>query len=66
MLAGLLIALSLGAFGYQTLSYKNQNRPVDLSLTTEKSEKVPVLRMIGIIAFSSAVLLLVRSPKFAS
>jgi len=59
MLAGLLITLSLSAFSYQTLSYKDQ----DLNLTAQKSEKVPVPRMVGILTFSSAVLLLVRGPK---
>ncbi len=61
ILAILLIVLGIGAFAYQGISYTTREKVVDLGpiqVTTEKTKRLPLPPIVGVIALASGIVLL--------
>jgi len=66
LMAIVLIALGIIAFAYQGISYKSQDRIVDLGplhVTAEKTHTLPLPPIVGGIAFVAGIALLVFGSK---
>ncbi len=64
----LLIAVGLVAFAYQGISYTTKEKPVDLGfvqVTPEKTRWIPLPPIVGAIALTGGVALLLRNTKAA-
>lgn len=62
LLAIVLIALGIGAFSYQAITYTTKEKVVDigpLELTTEKTRTIPLPPIVGALALVGGILLLV-------
>ncbi|MDA9101178.1 DUF3185 domain-containing protein [Omnitrophica bacterium] len=62
----LLIALGIVAFSYQGITYKTREKAVDLGslqVTTERTKKIPLSPIVGVIAVIGGTGLLLRSTK---
>lgn len=58
----ILIALGIGAFSYQAITYTTKEKVVDigpLELTTEKTRTIPLPPIVGALALAGGILLLV-------
>lgn len=58
----ILIALGIGAFSYQAITYTTKEKVVDigpLELTTEKARTIPLPPIVGALALAGGILLLV-------
>ena len=68
LLAIILIALGIFAFGYEGLNYTTREKVVDigpLKVTTEKTRTLPLPPLVGGIALVSGIVLLVVGSKKA-
>ncbi len=66
ILAILLIVLGIGAFAYQGISYTTREKVVDLGpiqVTTEKTKRLPLPPIVGVIALASGIVLLAIGNK---
>jgi hypothetical protein len=66
ILAILLIALGLVAFGYQGITYTSKEKVVDLGalqVTTETKKTLPLPPIVGVIALVGGIALLVLGQK---
>jgi hypothetical protein len=62
LFAIVLIALGIGAFSYQAITYTTKEKVVDigpLELTTEKTRTIPLPPIVGALALAGGILLLV-------
>jgi hypothetical protein len=58
----ILIALGIGAFSYQAITYTTKEKVVDigpLEITTEKTRTIPLPPIVGALALAGGILLLV-------
>lgn len=68
LLAIMLIALGIIAFGYEGFNYTTREKVVDigpLKVTTEKTRSLPLPPIVGAIAFVGGIVLLVVGSKKA-
>ena len=66
LLAVILIAIGIVAFGYQGITYTTKENVVDigpLKVTTEKSNTLPLPPIVGAIALVGGIVLLVAGKK---
>jgi hypothetical protein len=66
LLAIILIALGVVAFGYQGITYTTQEKVVDLGplqMTAEKTKTFPLPPIVGAIALVGGIVLLVMGGK---
>lgn len=66
LLAIMLIALGVVAFGYQGITYKSQEKVVDLGplqMTAETTKTLPLPPIVGAIALVGGIVLLVMGRK---
>lgn len=66
LLAFLLVALGIGAFAYQSISYTTHEKVVDVGpihVTTEKSHTLPLPPIVGALALLSGVGLFVLDSR---
>jgi hypothetical protein len=66
LLAVLLIALGIVAFGYQGITYTTNEKVVDigpLEVTAEKTRTIPVPPIVGALALAGGIVLLVVGRK---
>jgi len=66
LLAIMLIALGVVAFGYQGITYTTKEKVVDLGplqMTAEKTKTFPLPPIVGAIAFVGGIVLLVMGKK---
>ncbi len=66
LLAVILIAIGIVAFGYQGITYTTKENVVDigpLKVTTEKSNTLPLPPIVGAIALVGGIVLLVVGKK---
>ncbi len=59
----LLVALSITAFAYEGITYKTREKAVDigsLQVTTEKTKRIPLPPIVGVIALIGGIALLVK------
>ena len=66
LLAIMLIALGIIAFGYEGLNYTTREKVVDigpLKVTTEKTKTLPLPPIVGAIALAGGIVLLVIGSK---
>ena len=66
LLAILLIALGVVAFGYQGITYTTRENVVDLGplqMTAEKTKTLPLPPIVGAIALVGGIVLLVMGSK---
>lgn len=66
LLAIMLIALGIIAFGYEGFNYTTREKVVDigpLQVTTEKSKTLPLPPIVGAIALAGGIVLLVIGSK---
>ncbi len=57
-----LIALGIGAFSYQAITYTTKEKVIDIGplvLTTEKTRTIPLPPIVGALALAGGILLLV-------
>jgi hypothetical protein len=66
LLAIMLIALGVVAFGYQGITYTTKEKVVDLGplqMTAEKTKTLPLPPIVGAIALVGGIVLLVMGRK---
>ena len=66
LLAIVLIAIGIDAFGYQGISYTTREKVVDIGpieMTTEKTRTLPLPPIVGGIALVGGIVLLVMARK---
>jgi len=66
LLAIMLITLGIVAFGYQGITYKSQEKVVDLGplqMTAETTKTFPLPPIVGAIALVGGIVLLVMGRK---
>ena len=66
MIALILIALGIAAFAYQGITYTTREKVVDLGpiqVTTEKTKRLPLPPIVGVIALASGIVLLAIGNK---
>ncbi|OQX28116.1 MAG: DUF3185 domain-containing protein [Desulfobacteraceae bacterium IS3] len=66
LIAIILIAVGIVAFGYQGISYTTREKVVDLGpleMTAEKTRTLPLPPIVGAIALAGGVLLLVTGRR---
>jgi hypothetical protein len=66
LLAVVLIALGIGAFSYQAITYTTKEKVVDigpLTVTAEKTKTIPLPPIVGAIALAGGILLLVMKKR---
>ena len=62
LFAIILIALGIGAFSYQAITYTTKEKVVDIGLLTvmaEKTRTIPLPPIVGALALAGGILLLV-------
>jgi len=62
LFAIILIALGIGAFSYQAITYTTKEKVVDIGplvLTAEKTKTIPLPPIVGALALAGGILLLV-------
>jgi hypothetical protein len=66
LVAVVLIALGIAAFGYQGITYTTREKVIDLGplkVSTEKSNTIPLPPVVGAVALVGGLVLLVRGRK---
>jgi hypothetical protein len=66
ILAAILIALGIGAFAYQGITYTTRSRDVNigpLHMSTEKEHHIPLLPILGAIALIGGISLVLVDPR---
>jgi hypothetical protein len=66
LLAVVLIALGIGAFSYQAITYTTKEKVVDigpLTVTAEKTKTIPLPPIVGAIALAGGIMLLVMKKR---
>jgi hypothetical protein len=66
LLAIVLIAIGIVAFGYQGITYTTKEKVVDLGpieMTTEKTRTLPLPPIVGAISLVGGIVLLVMARK---
>ncbi|MBA3010861.1 MAG: DUF3185 domain-containing protein [Proteobacteria bacterium] len=64
--AAILIVIGIASFGYQGITYTTREKVVDigpLTVTTDKTETIPLPPIIGAIALVGGVVLLILGGK---
>ena len=68
LLAIILIAIGVAAFGYQAISYTTREKVVDigpLEITAEKTRTIPLPPIVGAVALASGIVFLIMGIKKA-
>ena len=66
LLAIILIALGIVAFGYERITYTTREKVVDIDpieMTTEKTRTLPLPPIVGVISLVGGIVLLVMARK---
>jgi hypothetical protein len=66
IIAIILIALGIGAFAYQGITYTTREKVVDLGpiqVTAERTRTIPLAPIVGAIAIVGGIVLLVMGMK---
>jgi hypothetical protein len=68
LLAIILIAIGVAAFGYQAITYTTREKVVEigpLEITAEKTRTIPLPPIVGTVALVSGIVILVMGIKKA-
>lgn len=66
LLAIILIAIGIVAFGYQAITYTTRENIVDigpLKVTAEKTRSIPLPPIVGAVALAGGIVLLIMGKK---
>lgn len=66
LIAIILIAIGIAAFGYQGISYTTSEKIVDIGpieMTADKTRTIPLPPIVGAIALAGGIVLLVTARK---
>jgi hypothetical protein len=66
IIAIVLIAIGIAAFGYQGITYTTREKVVDmgpLTITADKTKTIPLPPVVGALAFAGGIGLLVMGRK---
>lgn len=66
IIAIVLIAIGIVSFAYQGITYKTQEKVVDIGpveVTSEKTKKIPIPPIVGAIALVGGIVLLITDRR---